>query len=98
MRIDNHGNLEATDVSTRSVSQPDSSSQQAVQIAAQPTTEDSTYQSAVSALVAQVNRQPEIRQEKVAALAQQVRAGTHDIAPSETAEAIFADLAPKQAA
>ncbi len=102
MRVENHGNTaetsDAGNIANRSVSQASSSSQQAVQIAARQATQDSTYQSVVSALVTQVNQQPEIRQEKVAALVQQLHAGTYDISPSQTADAVFADLAPRQAA
>jgi anti-sigma28 factor (negative regulator of flagellin synthesis) len=87
MRIDNHGTTDPTDaanVSTRGTPQTSSSSQQAEQIALHQSTPDSTYQSAVSTLVARANQQPEIRQEKVAALAKQVHAGAYDVTPSQT--------------
>lgn len=102
MRIENHGNpaenSDAGSITNRSVSETVSSPQQAVQIAARQATQDSTYQSAVSALVAQVNQLPEVRQEKVAALAQQLHQGTYDVSPSQTADALLSEATAAQAA
>jgi len=102
MRIENHGHTtETTDagnIANRNVSQAALASQQEAQIAASQSPRDSTYESAVSALVAQVNQLADVRQEKVSALAQQVRQGTYDVSPSQTAEALLSEFTQKQAA
>jgi hypothetical protein len=49
-------------------------------------------QSTVEALAAKVNEAPEICQEKVAALAKLVRAGSYRTTPEQTAEAMIAHM------
>jgi flagellar biosynthesis anti-sigma factor FlgM len=50
----------------------------------------STGQDTVAALAAQVNQVPEIRQDKVAALAESVRTGNYAVTPRQTADAVIA--------
>jgi len=52
----------------------------------------STGQRAVQALAAKVNEVPEIRQERVAALAQAVRDGSYQVSPEQTAEALISHV------
>jgi len=52
----------------------------------------STSQSAVQALAAKVNDVPEVRQERVAALAGAIRDGSYQVTPEQTAEALMAHM------
>jgi flagellar biosynthesis anti-sigma factor FlgM len=58
----------------------------------------STDQSKLQALSAAVLRLPEIRQEKVAALAEQVQRGTYQVEARQTAEALLTALTANRAA
>jgi flagellar biosynthesis anti-sigma factor FlgM len=58
----------------------------------------STGQGAVAALTAQVNQAPEIRQDKVAALAELVRTGNYAVTPRQTADAVIAHMTLTSAA
>jgi anti-sigma28 factor (negative regulator of flagellin synthesis) len=46
----------------------------------------------VQALAAKVNDVPEIRQERVAALAKAVRDGSYQVSPEQTAEALISHV------
>ena len=48
--------------------------------------------SRAAALAALVNQQPEVRQEKVAAIAAALRQGSYQVSPEQTAEAILSEL------
>ena len=52
----------------------------------------STGQSAVQALAAKVNEVPEVRQERVAALASAIRNGSYQVTPEQTAEALIVHM------
>jgi len=52
----------------------------------------------VQALTAAVSQLPEVRQEKVAALAQLVRSGTYSVTPQQTAEALISYMNLRPAA
>ena len=54
--------------------------------------EPSSQLLSAAALTAAVSQFPEVRQEKVAALAEQLRAGTYDLSPQKTAEAMLAQI------
>jgi len=54
--------------------------------------EPSSQPLSAAALMAAVSQFPEVRQEKVAALAEQLRAGTYDLSPQKTAEAMLAQI------
>jgi len=58
----------------------------------------SSGQANVPALAAAVNQLPEIRQQKVAALAQQVRSGTYSPPPEQSAEALMSHMLVSSAA
>ncbi len=58
----------------------------------------SSGQADVPALSAAVNQLPEIRQEKVAALAQQVSGGTYSPPPEQSAEALMSHMLVSAAA
>jgi negative regulator of flagellin synthesis FlgM len=47
---------------------------------------------AATTLAAAASQVPEIRQEKVAALAEQLRAGTYEVSPEQTAEAMLSEM------
>jgi negative regulator of flagellin synthesis FlgM len=51
----------------------------------------------VSALAVSVSQLPEVRQERVGALAEQVRSGTYNISPKQTAEAMILQMRVSQA-
>lgn len=55
-------------------------------------------QARVGTLAAQVNNLPEIRGEKVAAIASAVRKGTYQVSPEQTAEAILSELQARHGA
>ncbi|MGA9042946.1 MAG: flagellar biosynthesis anti-sigma factor FlgM [Terriglobales bacterium] len=55
-------------------------------------------QSRVQALAAQVSQLPEIRQEKVAALAHAIETGVYQVQPQETAEALLSQIQVRSAA
>ena len=61
-------------------------------------TQLSTDQVKVQALGAAVLQLPEIRQDKVAALAEQVRKGTYQVTAQQTAEALLTALTTNRAA
>jgi flagellar biosynthesis anti-sigma factor FlgM len=52
----------------------------------------SSAHSRAAALTAQVNQLPEVRQDKVAAIATALRQGTYQVSPEQTAEAILSQL------
>ena len=52
----------------------------------------STGQSAVQALAAKVNEVPEIRRERVAALASAIRNGSYQVTPEQTAGALIVHM------
>lgn len=52
----------------------------------------STSQNAVQALAAKVNQVPEVRQERVAALASAIQDGSYQVTPQQTAEALMAHM------
>jgi negative regulator of flagellin synthesis FlgM len=58
----------------------------------------SAVQARIQTLVAQVNRLPEVRQEKVAALGQAVREGRYQVSAEQTAEAIISQAPVRSAA
>jgi len=58
----------------------------------------STDGSRIAGLTAAVNELPEIRQERVAALSEQVRSGTYRVSPEQTAEAIISHMLGRPAA
>jgi len=58
----------------------------------------SSGQASVPALGAAVNQLPEIRQEKVAVLAQQVRGGTYSPQPEQSADALISHMLVSSAA
>lgn len=62
------------------------------------TTKLSSGQANVPALAAAVNQLPEIRQERVAALAQQVHGGTYTPQPERSAEALMSHMLLSSAA
>jgi len=55
-------------------------------------------QSAVQTLAAKVSDVPEVRQERVAALARAVRDGSYQVAPEQTAEALIVHMMQAPAA
>jgi flagellar biosynthesis anti-sigma factor FlgM len=61
-------------------------------LASSDTAELSLDHARIGALAAQVNNLPEIRQEKVAALATAIRNGTYDVSPEQTADAMVTDM------
>ena len=58
----------------------------------------SSEHSRVQALAAAVAQLPEIRQSKVAALAEKIHSGTYDVTPQQTAAALFSAMAALPAA
>ena len=52
----------------------------------------SISQGAVQALAAKVSEMPEVRQERVAALAQAIRDGSYQVSPEQAAEALMAHM------
>ena len=58
----------------------------------------SSEHSRVQALAAEISKLPEIRQQKVAELADKIRKGTYEVTPQQTAEALFGALATEPAA
>jgi flagellar biosynthesis anti-sigma factor FlgM len=46
----------------------------------------------VSALAAKINDLPEVRQEKVAALADAIHSGNYNVSPEQTAEAMLSEM------
>jgi flagellar biosynthesis anti-sigma factor FlgM len=58
----------------------------------QDTAKLSSGQATVAALAAQVNEAPEIRQDKVSALAELVRSGNYRVTPEQTADALVAHM------
>jgi flagellar biosynthesis anti-sigma factor FlgM len=52
----------------------------------------STSRFSVAGLTAVASQLPEVRQEKVAALAAQLRAGTYDVSAKQTAEAMISQM------
>lgn len=52
----------------------------------------STGQSAVQALAAKVNELPEVRQDRVAALASAIRNGSYQVTPEQTADALMVHM------
>lgn len=62
--------------------------------AAQPSVEEQSIsaQSQAAVLAAQVNQLPEVRQEKIAAIANAVKRGTYQVSPEQTADAILSEL------
>jgi len=55
-------------------------------------------QARVHALAAQVNSLPEVRQEKVAALARALRNGEYKVSPEQTADAMLSEISGHRAA
>ncbi len=58
----------------------------------------STGQDTLAALSAQVNQAPEIRQDRVVALAELVRTGNYAVTPRQTADAVIAHMTLTSAA
>lgn len=58
----------------------------------------STDHFSAAALTAAVSQFPEVRQEKVAALAEQLRAGNYEVSAKQTAEAMVSQMRASQAA
>src|SRR5579863_3358399 len=86
MRINSSGETPgasaAGDLASRNVAKAGSSSE-APQLVQSNAAEYSSNQSQVQALIAQVNQLPEVRQQKVEALAQAVRQGKYDVQPQQ---------------
>lgn len=61
-------------------------------------TELSSNHLSAAALTAAVGQVPEVRQEKVAALAGQVRSGTYQVSAEQTADAMLSEMQGSQAA
>jgi flagellar biosynthesis anti-sigma factor FlgM len=55
-------------------------------------------QERVRTLAAEVNRLPEIRQEKVVALTRAIQEGSYEVTPEQTAEAIVSEMLSRSAA
>ena len=91
MRIDN--NTRIPDATGAGQAKPSSSAVAGSGSAlASDTAKLSTGQSAVQALAANVNDVPEIRQERVAALAKALREGSYQVTPEQTAEALISHV------
>lgn len=58
----------------------------------------STGQDTMADLTARVNQAPEIRQDKVAALAELMRTGNYAVTPAQTADAVMAHMTLTNAA
>lgn len=58
----------------------------------------SPAQSRIQALAAQVNRLPEVRQDKVAALGRAIQDGNYQVSAEQTAEALFSELIARSVA
>jgi negative regulator of flagellin synthesis FlgM len=100
MRIDlNTKSTELPDANqvakTASQSAPETASGKAPSI---DTTRLSIAQGRVQALAAQVNKLPDVRQEKVAALGRAVQSGTYQVTPEQTADALLSELRTRPAA
>jgi len=96
MRIDLNPGIQASDSGTVSKSDPRSGP-----VASHPNTDAATvspeYMRA-QALTAALSRLPDVRQDKVAALAERIRNGNYAVNPEQTAEALILHMGGRAAA
>ena len=98
MRID-AGNLQrASELQTVERNEARSQTREAEAAAGNDTANLASGQNRVRSLAAAVNQYPEVRQQKVIALAEKVRSGTYDANPRQTAEALMSAMAMQPAA
>lgn len=92
MRIDLNSNLLPPDgtQSVRTGSRSEGPAATGTSVA--DSAESSTQSLSAAALTAAVGQVPEVRQEKVAALAEQLRSGTYEVSAGRTAEAMVAQM------
>jgi flagellar biosynthesis anti-sigma factor FlgM len=99
MRIDlNNALREANEIGNEPSNSRSANSASTKTALGEDTAELSGDQVRVQLLTGQVNQLPEVRHEKVTALALAVRQGRYDVTPEQTAEAMLGEMQTRSAA
>lgn len=92
MRIDLNANLLPSDGTQSVKAGARSEGPAGASTSAADSADSSTQSLSAAALTAAVGQVPEVRQEKVAALAEQMRNGTYEVSARQTADAMLAQM------